>query len=72
MGKMKESSFELQSEVYLVNGRPCKIWLPPVLCTNGIEKHYWIEYIDDKSITIVLESQLVLTKRGKLLYDRLP
>lgn len=59
--------FTLQNEIYLVDNRPCKIFLPAIV----IQPHgkiYWIQYLDDGDVTMTTEDKLVLTKRGKILY----
>lgn len=67
MSKGSCPQFILQNEVYLVDNRPCKIFLPPVVIQE-YGRIYWIQYLDDGDVTMTSEDKLVLTKRGKVLY----
>lgn len=60
--------FELQNDIYLYEGEPCKIFLPAVILEAG--KYYWIQYVRDGQVTITHEDTLELPKRGKLLYGK--
>lgn len=61
--------FELQPEVVLVNGRPCRVYLPPIFFRDGT-KLYWIKFLDDQDVIVAKESDIQLIKNGKLLYGK--
>jgi hypothetical protein len=64
----KINGFELQPEVFLVNNRPCKLYLPCYGQMDSGKKLYWVEFLDKEDVNIVFEQDLVLVKNGKLLY----
>ena len=64
-----EDGFELQPEVMLVHGRPCRVNLPPIFFRDRT-KLYWIRFMDDDDVIVAKESDIKLIKNGKLLYGK--
>lgn len=66
MGNFWVNGYELQNEVVLYKGRPCRVFLPPYESAEGVL--YWIKYLDNEDVNIVPREDLVVLKNGKLLF----
>ena len=66
--KVLVNGFELQPNILIVDGKLAKVFLPYVIVLNDI-KYFWVKYLESEEIGIVKESDLTITKNGKLLYE---
>lgn len=67
---MYAGEYEINNNLYLVNKRLCRVYLPPLYMDK--KKYYWIQYDDDKDVTIVPCRDLlpISTIGGKVLFKR--
>jgi hypothetical protein len=63
------NGYELQPEVCLVNGRPCRVFIPPIFFRDST-RLYWIKFLDDGDVTVVKEHDITSLKNGRLLYAK--
>ncbi len=61
------NGFELRPEIYVVNNRPCRVFIPPFDKEKNL---YWVLYLDTEAVDIVKKQELRKLKHGKLLYGK--
>ena len=61
------NGFELRPEIYVVNNRPCRVFIPPFDKEKNL---YWVLYLDTEAVDIVKKQELRKLKLGKLLYGK--
>jgi len=66
---LEPRGYKLQNELYMVNKRVCRIYIPPMVA-EGV-KYYWVRYEDNLDVGIVSDKNLTLLgKNAKLLYGK--
>lgn len=62
----RRNGFKLYSKVYLSSGRPCRVFIPPLKVDNL--KYYWILYLDNNDMSVVLKKELSTNRVLQVLY----
>lgn len=59
------NDFKLLDKIYIANGRPCKVFIPPVKINT---KYYWVMYLDNNDISVVKKEDLSTSSTVQVLW----